>query len=372
MKPTLGRILVIDDTLQNRLLAEAQLEAEGYVVTSAENGAEGLALLAREAFDLVLLDVMMPGIDGFETCRRLRKLPNGAEIPVLFLTASHETAIHERAIESGGDDFLRKPIERTELLLRVRSLIRITRLQVAIRRERDALVRLQEQKDLLTALLVHDLKNPLSSVIANTQFVLDNPEVDDRQSALEDVLSAAEAIHQMVMNLLDIGRAEDGALAPSLEEVDVARLFTDLQSYSRRRLALRRQELRVSDLARSPKTIRADASLLSRMLQNLLDNSTKYTPVGGTVHLEAEVVDEAFRLSVRDTGPGIPLDQRARIFEKYGQVEGRVARDSRGLGLVFCRLAAEAHGGKIWVEESHPHGSVFVIEMPLRTKEASC
>lgn len=359
-----GRILVIDDTLQNRLLAEAQLEAEGYVVTLAESGADGLAAFAREPFELVLLDVMMPGIDGFETCRRLRALPGGADIPVLFLTASHESAIHERAIESGGDDFLRKPIERTELLLRVRSLIRITRLQVAIRKERDALIRLQGQKDLLTALLVHDLKNPLSSVLANTQFVFDNPEDEDRQGALADVLSAGEAIHQMVMNLLDIGRAEDGALVPSIDDVDVAALFAELRSYSRRRLALRRQELRVTDAARLPRSIRADASLLSRVLQNLLDNSMKYTPAGGTVSLEAETVDRAVRISVRDTGPGIPVNQRAQIFEKYGQVEGRTARDSRGLGLVFCRLAAEAHGGKIWVEESHPRGSVFIVEIP--------
>ncbi|MBX3232450.1 MAG: response regulator [Labilithrix sp.] len=359
-----ARILVVDDTLQNRVLAEAQLEAAGYEVALAESGEEALAQFGRGGVALVLLDIMMPGIDGFETCKRLRRLEGGADVPILFLTASHDASMHDRAIDAGGDDFLRKPIDRTELLLRVRSLIRITRLQAELRKERDQLVRVQRHKDLLSALLVHDLKNPLSSVLANSQFVLENPTDEEATGALEDVISAAEAIHQMVLNLLDVGRAEDGALAPAIEEVDLHRLFEELDRYSRRRLATRQQRLELGREA-APRAIRADAALLSRTLQNLLDNSMKYSPPGSAIGLDVEVTPAALRFRVRDDGPGIPADQRARIFEKYAQVDGRAPdRASRGLGLVFCRLATEAHGGRIWVEENPPRGSAFVVELP--------
>lgn len=365
---TAGRILVIDDTLQNRALLEAQLEAAGYVTTLAASGEEGLAAFDQAPFDLVLLDVMMPGINGIETCRRLRLHPRGRDIPILFLTASHESAVHDQALDSGGDDFLRKPIERTELLLRVRSLIRITRLQSDLRRERDALVKLQEQKDLLTALLVHDLKNPLSSVIANSQFVLDGLEDEDQRSALEDVSSSAETIHQMVLNLLDIGRAEDGVLVPAQDRVDLKGLFEELARHCARRLVARRQQLRIPESF--PPPILADAGLLTRTLQNLLDNSMKYSPSGTDIVAEIEGRGSMLQIRIRDHGAGIPVAQRERIFEKYAQVEGRtLERSSRGLGLVFCRLAAEAHRGKIWVEDNVPKGSTFVLELPVAAGE---
>jgi DNA-binding response OmpR family regulator len=159
-------ILVVDDNLQNREVAEGHLVAAGYLAVQAESGEEALALLqgGGPRPDLVLLDVLMPGLDGFETCRRIRALPGGTRIPVLFLTALGDLGTHKAALDSGADDFLTKPINRTELLIRVRSLLRIkalsdeqTRHLEVISSQRDALVEAQRQKEELTALIVHDL-----------------------------------------------------------------------------------------------------------------------------------------------------------------------------------------------------------------------
>jgi signal transduction histidine kinase len=356
-----GTLLVVDDQEQNRLLAEAQLTAAGYDVKLTASGPETLALLAEDAtIELICLDVMMPGMDGFETCRRVRDVPAYADVPVLFLTASHETTLHERAIASGGDDFLRKPIDRTELLLRVRSLIRIARLQRTLRAERDALVRLQAQKDLLTDLLVHDLKNPLSGILANAQFALDGADADAR-AAIEDVISAAENMQRMVVDLLDIGRAEDGGLATALADVDLAAVIARLERQCARKLEHRRQRVERAGNA----TIRADEGLVARVLQNLLDNAMRYAPAGSAIAFEIAGAGDKTRVRVRDTGPGIPAEARAKIFEKYGQVDGGGGeRTSRGLGLHFCRLATEAHGGRIWVEDNAPRGTTFVVELP--------
>ncbi|MBX3217417.1 MAG: response regulator [Labilithrix sp.] len=359
-----GHVLLVDDNAQNRMLTEAQLEAAGYAVTQAEGGAQALTAFERGAVDLVLLDVMMPGMDGFETCRRLRALPGGDEVPILFLTAQSDHETHEKALLSGADDFLGKPINRTELLIRARSLIRITRLRHELRRERDALLRVQRQKDLLTSLVVHDLKNPLASILANGEFVLSATDVSgDPRAAVEDIMASSEAMHQMVMNLLDISRAEEGALTPELAEVDLAQLVAELEEQTRRRVDARRQTLRI-DVAPGLPTLRADRLLLRRTLENLLDNGLRYTPSGGTVAVAARAEDDAVVLEVRDDGPGVPAEQRPRLFDKYAQVDGSLGRSSRGLGLVFCRMAVEVHGGGISVTDNEPRGAVFRLVFP--------
>ncbi len=343
-----GTILVVDDLPANTRLTEAQLNAADYEVVIASSGAEAIEILeSRVEIELVLLDIMMPIMDGFETCRRIRELPRGHELPIVFLTASHESALHRQAIESGADDFLRKPIDRTELLLRVRSLVRIRRLQI--------------QKALLTNLLVHDLKNPLAGIVTNAEFAREDAK-DPSRGALDDVISAANGLQRMVMNLLDIGKTEDGALKPVLSNVELATVLEGLVATNHRRLDLRRQRI---ELSVGREVVRADVDLLTRVLQNLLDNAMRYAPSGSAIRVDlAEGTEGATQIRVRDDGPGVPADARAHIFEKYGQASGTTNRASHGLGLLFCRLVAEAHGGRIWVEDASPRGAIFTLELP--------
>ncbi len=363
------QILVVDDVPRNRALVEAMLLPLGYRIVSVESGARALEVFAERTPDLVLLDVMMPGIDGFETCKRMRRLPGAADVPIVFLTARNDVEAHSEAVESGGDDYLVKPIDRTELVLRVRSLLRLRHATSALRaqmeltgRQRDELLLLHEQKEELTALVVHDLKAPLSVMTMDVDFALHQGTLEpDVRESLENVQQATEQMLRMVMNLLDISRAEDGALTLQLAPVSLVELAADVAKSLQRRLDDRRQRLEVRT---TPITVDGDRELLRRVLENLIENACKYTPTNGVIVLETRILDDGkISVEVSDQGPGIPIDAREKVFEKYAQIEGRSAKHSTGLGLVFCRLAIEAHGGRIYVTDNLPRGSRFCLEL---------
>jgi two-component system, sensor histidine kinase and response regulator len=374
-------ILVVDDNLQNREVAEGNLIGAGYAVIQAEGGAEALALIPARRPDLVLLDVLMPGMDGYETCRGIRALPDGGDVPVLFLTALGDLETHKAALESGADDFLTKPLNRTELLIRVRSLLRIKRLSdelrgnvQVIRTQRDALLAAQRQKDELTALIVHDLKNPLSSILSNVQYVQSRAAlpVDERES-LDDVLRASQAMVRLVMNLLDVSRSDDGALIPHVSAFELPELLGEVCSEMGRRIEDKGQRLELA-LGPGVGAMRGDRDLVRRIIENLIDNAYKYGPKQATISLEVlratmdAGAEPAVEIRVRDQGAGIPEAYRQIVFEKYGRAGGsgvREARTSHGLGLVFCRRAATVHGGAIWIDAHATGGSCFCVRLPV-------
>ncbi len=370
---SLPTILVVDDNSQNRKLVRAQLGASGYTVEEAESGSQALQLYEELRPDLVLLDVLMPGLDGFQTCTQIRQLAGGKDVAILFLTALNDLDAQEKALAAGGDDFLTKPIQRIELLIRVRSLTRIKSLQVELRNgyelilnQRNALSRTQRQKDELIALVVHDLKSPLASVSANLHYLQGLEGMDgEPREAIGDVATSVQAMQNLVMNLLDISRSEDGKLVPKVQDVDLSQVAQELHARLRQRLLQRNQSLRTHGRC---EPVRGDLELLRRLLENLVDNCIKYSPPGGKIDIELRPSDPGFvEMRVRDQGSGIPAEWRERIFEKYVRLDpnGRAAAHrSMGLGLAFCRLAAEAHGGRIWVEDSAPRGSCFCVRLP--------
>lgn len=378
-------ILVVDDNLQNREVAEGHLVGAGYQAVQAESGEAALSLLQTGAqrLELVLLDVLMPGLDGFETCRRIRALPGGSRIPVLFLTALGDLGTHKAALDSGADDFLTKPINRTELLIRVRSLLRIKALSdeqarnlEVISSQRDALIAAQREKEELTALIIHDLKNPLSSILSNVQYALGQEGLGtDERDSLRDVLRASQSMVRMVMNLLDVSRSEDGALVPHLSDFELPNLLREVTSEMERRIEDKDQRLELQ-VGPDVRVMTADRDLVRRIVENLVDNAYKYGSRRATIRIEAALVpqrgggaSEVVELRVRDEGEPIPAAFREKIFEKYARVEGRPAhevRSSHGLGLVFCRRAVEIHGGQIWVEENMGRGNCFCVRLALR------
>ncbi len=363
-------VLVVDDNAENRALAEAVLQAEGYRVLLASGGEEGVAAFERERPDCVLLDVRMPGVDGFAACARMRALEGGAEVPVVFLTAQRDLDTFDAAQNSGADDFLTKPVRPAELALRVQAAVRLRRLgselrehYALIRRQRDDLLRLQLQKEQLMAFVVHDLKNPVNSVDLQAQLLQRIPDLPAR--ALRPIARIREEARlqlSLILNLLDISKSEEGRLEPAVQAVDLQALAAEVVTA----LELRAADCGVGLRAEiAVETVHADAELLRRVLENLTENAIRHAPEDSVVRLSAAYDGEAVVLRVVDAGAGIPEADRARVFERFVQLGGEAApiRAGRGLGLTFCKLAVEAHGGTIVVEDVSP-GAAFRIVLP--------
>jgi signal transduction histidine kinase len=368
---TAPKILVVDDNAENRALAEATLEDEGYEVVLAASGDEAIRTFERDRPDCVLLDVRMPGTDGFAVCAHIRSLPRGADTPVVFLTALRDVDTFDAALRAGGDDYLTKPVRPTELVLRVQAALKLRRMSDElrehydlVRRQRDDLIRLQLQKERLIAFIVHDLKNPVNAMDLHAQLLLRDPALsDDARDSVSSIRTEARSLLRLVLNLLDISKSEEGALVPRLEDVDLDRLTSEV--ISEHEVVATSAELRLERVC-EPAKIRADVDLLRRVLENLLDNAIRHSPGGSTIRLSVTGDGGGVTIRAADEGPGVPSEMREKIFERFVQLESGervVRRAGRGLGLAFCKLAVEAHGGRIWVEDANP-GSVFCVRLP--------
>ncbi len=364
-------ILVVDDNEQNRALARATLEDENYVVVMAENGEQALRSFAEQRPDCILLDVRMPGLSGFEVCAKIRALPDGADTPIVFLTALRDVDTFDAALRAGGDDFLTKPVRPTELVMRVQAALRIRRLNASnreyyelARRQRDDLMRLQLQKERLMAFVVHDLKNPVGTVDLHAQLLLKNKELSEQaRSSVVSIRSEIRTLLRLIMNLLDISKSEEGKLVVVSSAVDLAALVKEVTEAADVLARAKNVQLQTT---LSVSSVQGDPDLLRRVLENLVDNAIRHAPEDSVVRLSAALREGAVELRVADQGPGVPAELRERIFDPFVQVESKdraVTRTGRGLGLAFCRLAVEAHAGRIWVEDGAP-GAVICFSLP--------
>src|SRR5580704_3754494 len=364
-------VLVVDDNEANRSLALHTLEDEGYRVVLASGGEEAIALVEREVPDCIVLDVRMPGLDGFAVCERIRSLPRAAETPVVFLTASCDVETFDLALRSGGDDFLTKPVRPTELVIRVQSALKLRRLSTELREhysrfksQRDDMVRLQLQKERLMAFVVHDLKNPVNAMDLHAQILArDQALSDDARESAVQIRGAARQLNRMILNLLDLSKADEGKLTVTRADVALRPLVDAVTG----EIALAARERDVTcEVALETDRVLADEDLLRRTLANLVENAIHHAPRRTVVRVLGRRGDGATELRVVDGGTGVPSSMREQIFDPFVQLEGNglpSSRSGRGLGLTFCRLAVEAHGGRIWIEDANP-GAIFALRIP--------
>ncbi len=359
-------MLVVDDNVENRALAQATLEDDDYEVVVAKNGTEGIAAFEARKPACILLDILMPDLTGIEVCERIRALPGGDLVAIVFVTAQREIATFDRALAAGGDDFLTKPFRPSELVVRVQTAMRLRRLAgerselfAEVKRQRDDLQRLQLQKDQLTAFLVHDLKNPVNAIELNTERLVRDPAASERsRSAASAIRNETRALMRMILNLLDLSRSDEGRLTPARAAIDlsshVAAVLDELQP------AATAANVELATQLGDVRELDADPSLLQRVLANLVENAIRHSPEDSQVTISVKRVGTATELRVADRGNGVPEALRAQVFGRFETAGGT---RNRGLGLTFCKVAIEAHGGEIWIEDASP-GAVFCMRIP--------
>lgn len=361
-----SRVLVVDDDIQSLETLCDQLRERGYDVRPVTAAEEGIRVARHSPPDIILLDIMMEGMDGYEACEILQADPDLAEIPVIFISAKGEAFDKVRAFGVGAVDYISKPFHDDEVTARVQTHVDLRRQRRELQESYERLRELDELKDNLTAMIVHDLGSPLSSVISSLHMVVDREFDEDTTDELTRIaLSSSQRLLEMVNTLLDITKMESGELEPEIDDVEIAAVADAAHGQVRGLADECGHHVRL-DIPRDLPPIRADGDLLLRTLVNLLANALKFTQSAGEVWVTARSTSEVTTVSVTDNGPGIPPEDLARIFEKFGQAqvrqEGR--KHSTGLGLTFCKMVVEAHGGHMTVDSEVGKGSTFEFTIP--------
>jgi two-component system, sensor histidine kinase and response regulator len=358
-------ILVVDDTLPNLELLSEMLKARGYRVRPVPSGDLALQAAQSNPPELILLDIHMPEMDGYEVCERLKADEKLQDIPVLFISGLSEITDKVKAFQVGGADYITKPFQFEEVEARVATHLELRRQRRQLLESFEQLQKLESLRDDLTHMIVHDLRTPLTNIIGNLQTL---QEADfDRELTQEFVPVAVEAgqtLLGMVNDLLDISKLEAGQMALEMTEFPVAEVI-EAALGSVRGLAEQKGLELSADVAPPDLRLHADEEKIRRALTNMLGNAVKFTREG-SVQVQARADDQGVLISVTDTGEGLPQADLERIFEKFGQVGTRSGgrRMSTGLGLTFVKLAVEAHGGKVWVESEVDQGSTFHVRLP--------
>lgn len=364
-------LLVVDDDPINVELLCDLLETLDYRAVGALGGEAALAAVREHRPDLVLLDVMMPGMNGYEVCRRLKADPASSGIPVVFVTALSDTEDKVKGIEAGGDDFLTKPFNRPVLVARVRSLLRLKAAGDALEASYRRLQELERLKDDLTRMVVHDLKSPLAAMLGTLEMAVDGdlgPLTPEQRRLLDDAHQRGEDVLHLIDNLLDLTRLEESRVRLAPRDLDAARLLREAAAQWAVRAERQGASLRVD----SPEGLgfRADEALVRRVLANLIGNALRHAGERVRVRLSAarpEETDGGVELVVADDGAGIAESFHEEIFRKHGSAHAPGdGFFSSGLGLAFCKLAVETHGGRIWVRSREGEGSAFHFVIPAR------
>jgi two-component system sensor histidine kinase/response regulator len=369
-------ILVADDIPANVELLLDQLNSLGYDTITATDGPSAVAVAFEQQPDLCILDVSMPagdlGVDdrstGFEVCRRIKRDPRTARIPVIFVTALNDTSDRVRAIEAGGDDFLTKPHNRLVLGARVRSLLKLKAATDALEDSLRKLRELERVRDDLMKMIVHDLKTPLTSVLATLEMLSDGDfgAVSNQQKvAIGDVESKSEDLLALIDDILEVARIEEANITLALAPMAPGALLAELVHEWGHRFQQEQTTVAVSVADDAP-IFTGDKGLIKRVFSNLIQNAVTHSSKAVHLDLSARRAGHGVLFTVSDNGPGIPPEYHEVIFRKFGQVEmPRTPRTrSSGLGLTFCKLVVERHRGRIWVNSAEGKGSSFYIELP--------
>jgi len=363
-------VLVVDDVPENLQVVGNLLKNHNYEVRLAIGGEQAIESVRLDPPDLLLLDISMPGIDGFEVCRRLKSDRSTHEIPVIFLTAAHVSEEQMRkGFEAGAVDYVTKPVDDRVLLARVQTHIALKRSKELLEAQNHDLKEANDAKNKLFSIMGHDLKNVFSGLYTLVDLMLkdfDGIEREEKLHYLTEMRKASQHTLTVLDDILQWSRLERGLITPNIREINLGPIMEDALDVVRPQAEHKGITLETSWLELP--AVFADAEMLHAVLRNLLTNAVKFTHRDGTVRLSALLEDDGLEITVADTGVGIPASKIAHLFRSASGAEmGTDGEVGTGLGLMICRELVEKNGGKIWVESQAGRGSIFHVAFPLRT-----
>ncbi len=362
------KILIVDDTPANIDVLDLFLEKEGYKISIAQSGESALDLADRISPDLILLDVMMPGIDGFETCRRLKSNDKTSDIPIIFITARNESADIIKGFSLGGVDYITKPFSQEEVCARVHLHLKLKTLMAALETKNQKLADLNDLKNKFLGMASHDLRNPISTIQGFSKILLDHGETlaeDAKKEFLQSIHKVSNDMLTLLDDLLNISTIESGKLELQVKRGSFGQLVKErVRMYQvmaeRKNLAT---HLDIEEMAE----FSFDPNRISQVIDNLLSNAIKFSPPGKEIYIWLGQRNGQAKFSVRDQGPGISPEDQDKLFKHFQKLKARPTADepSHGLGLAIAKKMVEAHKGKITVESQPGSGATFSFLIPL-------
>lgn len=361
-------ILIVDDNANNIKVIAVTLRSQNYKLVIATNGKNAIEMVEKTRPDLVLLDIMMPGMDGYETCEIIKSKKENENIPVLFLTALSEKENIVKGFDAGGVDFITKPFNKDELISRVKTHIDLKLTRDELEDTTKHLAELNSLKDKMFSIIGHDLRSPLGSVKMTLEFLAQSATgscPEEFKSTLDLMVKTTDEVFNLLENLLGWGKSQSGNLSLEPEEINLYDLVNSVYLLNKGNISLK--NIRFIQEIEEEATVFADLNTLKIVLRNLFSNAIKFTPDKGAVKISSKSVDgNKVQITVQDTGVGIPAENLSKLFDskKHITTYGTNKESGSGLGLKLCSDFINRNKGEIKVESEEGKGSSFMITLP--------
>lgn len=364
------RILIVDDTFTNLDVLRRALEPKGHEIQVATNGETALKILSATPLpDLVLLDVMMPGMDGYEVCRKMKAEELTRDIPVIFLTAKNQPEDIVKGFSLGGVDYITKPFNHEEVYARIQTHLKLQCLKKELESKNEKLEALNNMKNKFLGMAAHDLRNPLVSIRGFSEILAEDIDVltkEERDEYLGILYSASDHMLNLVNELLDVSVIESGKLQLNFRNGSLKTLVEErIRLYEvvsgKKNITLQPKLADVPDFE-------FDCTRVSQVLDNLITNAVKYSPAGTTVYIDLEEDEDFATVRVRDEGPGISEDDQGKLFQHFQKLSSQPTGNefSNGLGLAIAKKLVECHSGSLQVDSVFGEGAMFAFKLPKK------
>ena len=370
INPSEYKILIVDDVMSNVLLLKVLLTNEKFAIATASNGRQALEQVEKENPDLVLLDVMMPDMSGFEVAQHLKSNPNTADIPIIFLTALNSTADIVKGFQVGANDFISKPFNKEELIIRVTHQISLVAAKRLILSKTEELQRTIAGRDKLYSVIAHDLRSPMGSIkMVLNMLILNLPSEKigaERYELLTMANQTTEDVFSLLDNLLKWTKSQIGKLNVVYQDVDLVEV-TDgvIEIFS---MVASLKKIRIHEMKPEKMMVNADIDMLKTVVRNLLSNAIKFSKENSEVLVKMEEVDGMAVVSVQDYGCGISEEGQKKLLhtDTHFSTFGTNNEEGSGLGLLLCKDFVVKNGGKLWFTSKEGEGSIFSFSIPVK------